>query len=300
MLKDDQAREAIRRWWELTPCEIHEIARKLRRQLPKSFAVPRQMEAWQRTINREVSREADALARWRSGRGVETTGPKSIALVYDIALITALALTYLDDYARHVAILDGQRPEMTMKQHRAATLANIRRHYMDGLAPYFAERKREYEGQKQLEKNWREIPPGLRPQAPLASAGEFQYLDGRLVYGDGPYRPVSDDQIVYMRGLIEKYGRRPGRPRVKNPSAATLRKRRQRERERESVTNSCVKSIGGKMLATDEQLAHDAEQLAELAREIFSIALRWQARFPNSRILADTVDTFIREALAAS
>jgi hypothetical protein len=53
-------------------------------------------------------------------------------------------------------------------------------------------------------------------------------------------------------------------------------------------------------IASDEQLAEDAERMIEVTQEILSIALRWQARFPNSNILATTVDRFITEALAAS
>jgi len=120
------------------------------------------------------------------------------------------------------------------------------------------------------------------------------------VSGFGPERPVSDDDLVYMRELLEKYAPGRGRPRVENPNPATLRKRRQRERERESVTNPCVRNVGEEMIATDEQLAQDAEQLAKMASAILTIALQWQARFPNSRVLADTVDRFIREALVVS
>jgi hypothetical protein len=49
---------------------------------------------------------------------------------------------------------------------------------------------------------------------------------------------------------------------------------------------------------TDEVLAQDAEQLALIAHELFSIAVRWQARFPTSNILRETVDAFVREALS--
>jgi hypothetical protein len=53
-------------------------------------------------------------------------------------------------------------------------------------------------------------------------------------------------------------------------------------------------------IATEEQLAQDAERVAEMAQEIFSIALRWQARFPKSRVLQATVDRFLAEVLTAS
>lgn len=54
------------------------------------------------------------------------------------------------------------------------------------------------------------------------------------------------------------------------------------------------------MLATpsDEVLAQDAEQLAAIARELFTMAARWQARFPSNNILKETVDAFVREALS--
>jgi hypothetical protein len=54
--------------------------------------------------------------------------------------------------------------------------------------------------------------------------------------------------------------------------------------------------LGGHMLTevpTDEQLATDAERLMGMVEDIFSIALRWQARFPSSRVLQDTVGRFI-------
>jgi hypothetical protein len=53
-------------------------------------------------------------------------------------------------------------------------------------------------------------------------------------------------------------------------------------------------------LPTDEELAIDAEQLAAMAGSILEIAARWQARFPSSRILADTVEQFLQMNQAAS
>jgi hypothetical protein len=51
------------------------------------------------------------------------------------------------------------------------------------------------------------------------------------------------------------------------------------------------------LIATEEQLAQDAERFMEIAQEIFTIALRWQTRFPRSEILQATVDRFLNEAL---
>ena len=51
------------------------------------------------------------------------------------------------------------------------------------------------------------------------------------------------------------------------------------------------------MLATDEQIAVDAERIAEVAEELFTIAARLQARYPTSRVLATTVDRFLEAAL---
>ncbi len=54
------------------------------------------------------------------------------------------------------------------------------------------------------------------------------------------------------------------------------------------------------MIATDEQLALDAERLAEIAHELFTTAARLQARFPTNDILNATVDRFIQAALESS
>jgi hypothetical protein len=53
------------------------------------------------------------------------------------------------------------------------------------------------------------------------------------------------------------------------------------------------------MIATDDQLAADAERVAEAAQDLFEIATRLQARFPTSCVLATTVDRFLEAALDA-
>jgi hypothetical protein len=53
------------------------------------------------------------------------------------------------------------------------------------------------------------------------------------------------------------------------------------------------------MLTSDEQLSVDAERLAEVAQELFTMATRLQTRYPSSRILAATVDQFLEAALAS-
>jgi hypothetical protein len=44
---------------------------------------------------------------------------------------------------------------------------------------------------------------------------------------------------------------------------------------------------------TDEQLADDALRLAEMTHELFALAVRLQARFPTSEVLAHTVERFL-------
>ena len=58
------------------------------------------------------------------------------------------------------------------------------------------------------------------------------------------------------------------------------------------------------MIVTDDQLALDAERLAEVAdrlererREIVAIATRLRRRFPADRVLAQAVEEFIGAAL---
>jgi hypothetical protein len=51
------------------------------------------------------------------------------------------------------------------------------------------------------------------------------------------------------------------------------------------------------MIPTDDQLAIEAERLAEVAEELFGMAIRFQARFPASSVLAQTADRFIQAAL---
>jgi hypothetical protein len=57
---------------------------------------------------------------------------------------------------------------------------------------------------------------------------------------------------------------------------------------------------GKEMISTNEEIALDVQELAELVRRILPIVARLQRRFPTSTILQDTVDAFIHEALAAS
>jgi hypothetical protein len=288
-----------------TAGEIHQLARQQRQGLRKSY-VPAEVAAWERTIRREVSAAAQSLDRWRRLRPGEPEGPKTATLVYDIAFLTALWLHHADRCDLIMEIVNRER-RMSAEEYDVWSVRTLRRHYMDSLVPHFSIAKKEHEGQKQLQKTLSEVPPELRPHAPLANAGEFQYVDGRLVFGDGPFRPVSDGQQVYMRELLKEYGPQRGRPRVKNPKPATLRKRRQRERERKGVTNSCVRNTGGQMLATDEQLAQDAERLvrieARFAKDLFEIreiAQRLRDRFPTNQEIAETVDTLLRDALSAS
>jgi hypothetical protein len=54
------------------------------------------------------------------------------------------------------------------------------------------------------------------------------------------------------------------------------------------------------MLATDDHLAHDAEDLAEIAGSLLEMAIRWQTRFPTSRVLEETVERFLAELQAAA
>jgi hypothetical protein len=115
---------------------------------------------------------------------------------------------------------------------------------------------------------------------------------GRELPGDSEL--VAEEQLY--RARLERALRRAQhrkRRRLDSTEHDTLRRQL-------TVTQRIDRKDAMLAIPSDDALAQDAEQLAEIAREVLAMALRWQLRFPNSNILKETVEAFLRDATTLS